>query len=244
MNGQKRRVGTTSLARTIAAFIRHGKYEQPVGVPSAHLPHGLTNEGLAEVTERSEALMEFCERRGWAIHPEIDCSRMLRAYQTATTLADRISGRGSYPARVLQYNALAERGLGAAANLTVEQIEAIVAGDPRYSMLPPGWKSSSDFRLPFQGAESLMRAGRRVAAHVRRRLARLGTRLDTDLVKLFVGHGAAFRHAAVHLGVLTKAEAVACSMYHCRPVFLEQLGDGSWRHIAGEWRPRARRGID
>jgi len=27
-------------------------------------------------------------------------------------------------------------------------------------------------------------------------------------------------------------------MFHCRPVMLEYLPDGSWRHVEGEWKVR------
>jgi 2,3-bisphosphoglycerate-dependent phosphoglycerate mutase len=56
---------------------------------------------------------------------------------------------------------------------------------------------------------------------------------------LFVGHGAAFRHAAHHLGILTFDQIAELSMYHARPVYLECLPDGRWRQVGGEWKVRA-----
>ena len=55
---------------------------------------------------------------------------------------------------------------------------------------------------------------------------------------LFVGHGAAFRHAAYRLGVMSLEDVRRHSMYHAVPVVLEFRPDGTWRHAAGEWKVR------
>jgi 2,3-bisphosphoglycerate-dependent phosphoglycerate mutase len=89
-----------------------------------------------------------------------------------------------------------------------------------------------------QGAESLLEAGERVAGHLSHSMAALPPD-EHDRVKLFVGHGAAFRHAAWHLGVLEFGQIRQLSMYHCQPVMLEYLPDGQWRHFAGEWKVRS-----
>jgi 2,3-bisphosphoglycerate-dependent phosphoglycerate mutase len=60
-----------------------------------------------------------------------------------------------------------------------------------------------------------------------------------DTLQLFVGHGAAFRHAAHCLGVLAFEQIARLSMYHARPVYLEYLPDGRWQHIGGAWKMRA-----
>jgi 2,3-bisphosphoglycerate-dependent phosphoglycerate mutase len=137
-----------------------------------------------------------------------------------------------------QSDDLAERCVGSVANLPVEQIQALMSMDPRFEAAPPDWKSNSHFRLPFQGAESLMDAGRRVADHLNRRMSGLARVATEDTLKVFVGHGAAFRHAAHLLDVLEFDQIAAVSMWHARPVYLERFPDGAWRHLAGEWKLR------
>ena len=68
---------------------------------------------------------------------------------------------------------------------------------------------------------------------------------SVDTVKLFVGHGAAFRHAAYKLGILQFEQLAQFSMFHARPVLIEYLDDDSWRHIGGDWKIRsAGNGLD
>ena len=123
------------------------------------------------------------------------------------------------------------------ANLTIAQIEDALRQDPRASSPPADWKADSHYCLPLQGAESLLEAGERVAAHLLQSMTAL-PRGDHDQVKLFVGHGAAFRHAACHLGVLKFEQLRQLSMFHCQPVMLEYLPDGNWRHVEGDWKVR------
>jgi 2,3-bisphosphoglycerate-dependent phosphoglycerate mutase len=175
------------------------------------------------------------EGQGWSLHPLIDSSNLLRAWQTA-----RIIGDGLGLDEIEGFDALAERGLGSAANLNLAQIGEILRLDPRFEEPPRDWKSNSHYRLPLQGAESLLEAGERVAGHLRNRMAELTGQVEGDWVKLFVGHGAAFRHAAYHLGVLGFDDIARLSMYHAQPVYLEYLPDGSWRQVAGEWKVRKR----
>jgi 2,3-bisphosphoglycerate-dependent phosphoglycerate mutase len=130
---------------------------------------------------------------------------------------------------------LAERSLGAAANLTEDQIEIAVASDPRQLPLPPAWKRTSAHRLPFLGAETLIEAGERAAGHILRRTAEATPRT----VVVFVGHGGAFRHAAVALGLLDLERAAELTMNHAEPVLLVRRGD-AWAHFAGAWRVRER----
>ena len=231
----------TTLARLIVAFVRHGEYQQPPGVPSAHLPYPLTSSGIKQAADAAVGLMEMADRENLELYPVIDSSLQLRGWQTATIIASELEKHGLGTVEVESNENLAERCLGSAANLTVEQIETIVADDPRYSPLPAGWKSDSHFRIPLQGAESLMQAGERVQRHVSSVSDNLRNAISTDTLKIFVGHGAAFRHAAVHMGPLTASEAVALSMFHCHPVYFERLQnaeDNDWRHIGGEWKVR------
>ncbi|MCP4335285.1 MAG: histidine phosphatase family protein [Gammaproteobacteria bacterium] len=223
----------------IAALVRHGDYHQLADVPSAQQPFALTGEGRAQAQRGAAELMQIIIAHGWSMCPDIDSSNMLRAWQTAQIFAG-VCGAKS----VASFDSLAERGLGCAANLTFTQIENILHDDPRYPSPPLNWKADSHYRLPLQGAESLVEAGRRVADHIERRMAELaGGDGDGDgngEVAVFVGHGAAFRHAAFHLGALELDRVVALSMYHDRPVFLEFDTDGRWRHVAGDWKLRTK----
>ncbi|MEW8508269.1 MAG: histidine phosphatase family protein [Candidatus Thiodiazotropha sp.] len=227
------------MARLIAAMLRHGEYYQLPDTPSALQPFPLTATG-AEQAERSVTLIQGTLRMfNWSLHPVIDSSKLLRGWQTAEVLRQGLQLVSREQLSIESYDDLAERSLGSAANLTLEQIESVLQEDPRFSSPPPGWKSKSNYRLPLQGAESLMDAGERVARHLERRLDELQTLVEVDSVKLFVGHGAAFRHAAYHLGILAFDQIAALSMHHCRPIFLERLPDGSWRQLTGDWKIRA-----
>ena len=226
------------MPRLIAAIMRHGAYFQPPGVPSAHLPHPLTDEGAQQARDGAGALSEMLLVEGWKLDPVIDSSSLLRAWQTAEIAADIVAAASGQRATVESFDSLAERSVGSAANLSEQIIEDIVARDPRHAALPPGWKSDSAFKLPFIGAESLLEAGERVARHLKDRINRLESTVGHTVVKLFVGHGGAFRHAAAALGVMTVAQARARSMYYGGVVFLEAPPEGAWRHIAGEWKSR------
>jgi len=226
------------LGRRIAVLIRHGDYHQMPGAPSAHQPYQLNAKGEIHAVEAAGIINEVAQRNGWSLAPQIDCSQMLRAWQTARIIADNLTVSLSTEAQLESFDELAERCVGSAANLTARQIEKVIHNDPRYAELPENWKSNSEYRLPLQGAESLLEAGERVAGHLVRRISELPAS-GADSLKLFVGHGAAFRHAAFHLGVLKYDEIARLSMYHGRPVFLEYFDDGCWSHIAGEWKIRA-----
>ncbi|MDV2078685.1 histidine phosphatase family protein [Marinobacter xestospongiae] len=228
------------MPRLFAALIRHGDYAQLPDTPSAHQPFALNPQGRAQAESAALAVADQRQRERWQLAPEIDSSEQLRAWQTASIIANAQLG----PPAVASFAALAERGLGSAANLTLAQIEQAVADDPRCPPLPADWKSNSHFRLPLPGAESLMQAGERVAQHLRLRMAELAEQASADTVKLFVGHGAAFRHAAHQLAVLSFPQIARLSMYHAHPVLLEYWptpnGQGRWRHVAGHWKVRDR----
>lgn len=215
------------------ALIRHGDYHQPADVPSALLPHPLTDAGEQQAAAAAADIRAFADSRGLTVHPQVDCSRMLRAWQTARMIGDGLETSGLGPFSVHEHEALAERSVGAAANLTVQEIEAILERDPRHARPPSGWKSSTDYCLPLQGAESLLAAGQRVAGHI----SRVASGLDDTMLKLIVGHGASIRHAAMELGVLTREGVSAVSMHHAKPVFVRMIG-GKWTHVDGAWKPR------
>jgi 2,3-bisphosphoglycerate-dependent phosphoglycerate mutase len=223
----------------IAALLRHGEYHQLPDTPSALQPFPLTQLGEQQA-ERSITLIQgILQMFKWRLCPVIDSSRLLRGWQTAEVIRMGLQLGNQERMEIESFDDLAERSLGSAANLTLQQIERVLRDDPRFISPPPGWKSDSCYRLPLQGAESLMDAGERVAEHIEHRLGELQRQVNSDTVKLFVGHGAAFRHAAHRLGVLAFEQIAALSMYHCRPVFLERLSDGKWQHLTGEWKIRA-----
>jgi 2,3-bisphosphoglycerate-dependent phosphoglycerate mutase len=226
------------MPRLIAAIVRHGAYRQLPDTPSAHQPFPLVAEGERQAREAAARLRRLLGEQRLALCPEVDSSQLLRGWQTAGIMLQELQDLFPKPPELNGFDNLAERCVGSAANLSITQIEAAVREDPRYPELPPDWKSDSRFRLPLQGAESLLEAGGRVAGHLRERMADLAATARHDTLKLFVGHGAAFRHAAHHLGVLQFDDIRRLSMYHARPVLLEYRSDGPWRHAGGEWKVR------
>ncbi len=219
----------------IAALIRHGDYHQLPGVPSAQQPFPLNEAGERHARKSAGDIREMLTRRNLALCPVIDSSQMLRGWQTARLIADHLN---LPELEILPCDALAERSVGCAANLTIESIESVISADPRFPDPPPGWKSDSHYRLPLQGAESLLDAGKRVASHITEKMRELEPGAKRDTLKLFVGHGAAFRHAACQLGVLELEQLAKLSMYHDRPVYLEYNPGRPWRHVGGEWKVR------
>lgn len=222
------------MRRRIAALVRHGDYLQLPGTPSAHQPFPLTDKGRTQAIDAARSLTDMAAKEEWVIHPVIHCSSLLRGYQTASLIAENMND-----AFVLKsHDALAERGLGSAANLTIDDIESILASDPRFDTPPPDWKSDSHYRLPLQGAESLMDAGTRVAERIVEVVSEVEA--EGDAMIIFVGHGAAFRHAAHRLGVLALDDVANLGMYHGVPVAIEASGDGTWTRVAGEWKVRGK----
>lgn len=235
-------LGKETVGRHVLALIRHGEYAQPAGVPSAHLPYGLTPSGVAQAREAGLAVLEFARGAQLTVEPGIDCSRMRRAWETAHFLGLELQRNTGLAFDCREFDELAERSVGALANLSVDAIEAILRADPRCEVPPPGWKRDSDYRLPFQGCESLAQAGARVARHLRSSASALGVAGREASLKLFVGHGGAFRHAACELGVLSRSDVAQLSMGHGAPVYLEveanPAGPDRFVQIAGNWRQR------
>jgi broad specificity phosphatase PhoE len=224
------------------AWIRHGEYAQPHGVPSAHLPQGLTARGREQACAAAHGVWSFSREHALELHAVIDCSSLRRAWETADLIRRELIQLGGPALGLEEVPALAERSLGAAANLTVDEIEATLAADPRYGLPPHGWKRDPSYRLPFLGAESLDEAGARVARHVATRMRAVDR---APSLKLFIGHGGAFRHAAQLLGLLGADEARQHSMQHATPLYFEHLPphDAPERfvHLAGGWPLRAAR---
>lgn len=233
----------TSRPRFVVALVRHGEYEQPDRVPSALLPHPLTAKGREQACELASTLLAEAERHALTLAPTLDCSVLLRAWQTATLMATRLRELTGVQLEVVQYEGLVERSLGAAANLTLEQISAAVANDPRLPPLPPGWKGHSQHRLPFLGAESLMQAGARVAAHLERAYAQ-AWQSTQDQLTVVISHGGALRHGAVVVGALELERVGTLTLQHCGHVLLERHAEGRWTQIGGSWKARSRPGHD
>jgi len=231
------------MTRLVAAIVRHGDYRQLPDTPSAHQPFPLSRKGETQALKGSQELRHQLEQHQLTLHPHIDSSQLLRAWQTARIMIDDLHDVLPSEPKLCSYDAMAERCVGSAANLSIPQIESIVREDPRFEDLPQDWKSNSHFRLPLQGAESLMQAGKRVAEHLETQMALLAESTSEDTVKLFVGHGAAFRHAAYHLGALVFEDIRKLSMYHARPVLLEYRTNSAWKHIGGEWKVRGQNSL-
>lgn len=224
-------------APVIAALIRHGDYRQLPNTPSAHQPFALTATGCEQSDACADQLLSAIDRNRWRLCPVIDSSSLLRAWQTASIIGTRLGEHGMRDLEVAGFDQLTERGLGVAGNLNLTQIADVVAADPRCTALPPNWKADSRFCLPLAGAESLLQAGERVADHLQARTQEIDTADGAGVLKLFVGHGAALRHAAYHLGLLAFDELARLSMHHARPIFFA-VDNGNWRQIGGAWKSR------
>lgn len=219
----------------VAALVRHGDYHQRAGAPSALQPFPLNQRGEAQARAAVPRLDALMRDHGLTLAPIVHCSPQLRAWSTADIIAQGLRDLGHEVSGLVETPALSERSVGTLANLTAEEIEAVVKSDPRHAPPPEGWKSDSHYALPYPGAESLIAAGQRVAAHLKATLE--GT--APSQLQLFVGHGASFRHAAHHLGVLSFEEIRQLSMFHAHPLLLRYNPHGSWRHFAGDWKIRA-----
>ena len=215
------------------AFIRHGQYHQQPDTPSALQPHPLTGEGEAEVRGQAQQFADWLAQSGYQPEPVIHCSTLLRAWQTAEIYRQVLQDLCPDPMRVQSVSALCERSVGALANLSVSEIEAIVERDPRLDPLPDDWKSDSQFRLPFEGAESHLEAGQRVATH----LKTLPVFEANQRVQLVVGHGASIRHASYYLNVIKFSDIKRLSMFHGHPVVFEKQHHG-WARLFGNWKQR------
>lgn len=230
------------------ALIRHADYHQQIDTPSALQPFPLTRRGERQAREGAEEVLTLCQAHGWQPSSTVHASSLLRAWQTAQVMNEVMGDRTGREFSLMAHDALWERSLGSAANLTTAQIAEAVRHDPRVDFLPADWKSNSHFRLPLPGAESLMQAGQRVADFMASLPASSSAAASASTsaltsgttLTLIVGHGAALRHAAHLLGVLDFDQIAGLSMHHARPVVIEETPSGPWRHVAGEWKVRQR----
>ncbi|MGJ8619718.1 MAG: histidine phosphatase family protein [Methylophilaceae bacterium] len=229
------------MSRRILAFVRHAEYHQLLDAPSALQPFPLTDHGIKQAKQAALDMQIFLQKNEWALDAEVHSSSLLRAWQTAKIFTESLQAVINKDFKVHCFDDLVERSVGAAANLTIKQIEEVIEQDHRYESLLSNWKSNSQFKLPFVGAESLLEAGQRVAKHLTQSMAEMQG--GVDCVKLFVGHGAAFRHAAYQLGIIDFAQIAQLSMHYAQPIYLEYLANGSWQQIAGEWKVRSKQNV-
>jgi len=251
-----------SGGKNIAVFIRHGDYQQRRDTPSALQPFPLSTLGEQQAASVPAMLVEFCQAHNLQVSSCIHSSCLLRAWQTAAIIGkalaqslapttiplmasplpsiwdSTIPSNFSHPSRqmhVQESQALCERAMGSLANLSVSAIEDVLRKDPRYPSPPENWKSDSHYALPYPGAESLMQAGQRVANHIQQVMAALPK--DAGVLQIFVGHGAAFRHAACHKGMLSFEDIARLSMFHAKPIYFT-VKKSHWEQQAGDWKIR------
>lgn len=222
-------------ARRVAGLVRHGHFPRPENVASAHLPLPLSELGREQASRAAAGILETCERLGLTLDRRIESSRLLRAHQTAQVLSESFSKRTGRPFEVEDRDELLERGMGSCANMRLDEIESMLALDPRLEPLPPGWRRRPDFRLPVPGAESLLEAGARTARRIEASLDAIDDDAP-DRLRLFVAHSGCLRHAAVALGALGEDEVPGKSMEFVQMVCLERLADGRWVRVAGDWK--------
>ncbi len=219
------------------ALIRHGDYHQRANTPSAHQPFPLTEQGIAQAVKGAEDLKNWATQNDYHIDTTLDSSSLLRAWQTSEHICN-VLGPVYSPA---SYDCLSERSVGSFANMSIEEIESALSLDSRVMSFPSNWKSNRNYRLPVPGAESLMVAGERVAAHINKTLRQLEREHPGKLLKLFVGHGAAFRHAAVNMGILALEDVATVSMHHAAPIVFEYSprAENPWHCLYGQWKQRS-----
>ena len=225
------------MSTYLAAVIRHGAYHQKTDTPSALQPFPLTEDGAEEVRTQAREFAKILTSNNWQLHREVHSSPLLRAWQTAQIYIEELADFFVASPEHLQFPELCERSVGNVANLTIAEIEQILQDDPRYELAPTNWKSDSHYCLPFMGAESLMQAGERVAKHLLTSAQHVDVHPEQQQVQLFIGHGAAIRHAACHLNVMQLQDVSKFSMFHGHPVLLSFEGQ-HWQHIAGRWKQR------
>ena len=224
--------------RRVAGLVRHGHFDRPDQLASAHLPLPLSAEGREQARQAAAPILRFCEELGLELDLRIEASQLLRAWETAMILAEELERRTGQAFVVDERDELLERGLGSCANLRFDEIEALLSQDPRVGPLPDDWRRLPEFRLPVPGAESLMMAGARTAARIAASLRSIREDEPCDVLRLFVAHGGCLRHAAVQLGTIEVHNVTALTMEHAKPVLIESDGCGGWLQVAGEWKKR------
>lgn len=226
---------TPNRGRRIAAFVRHGHFERPEGTASAHSLFPLSPTGREQARDAVDVVLDFADEFNLEVDARLEASQLLRAWETAKVISEELESRTGRSFHVLQRNELIERGIGSAANMRFDDIEAMLAEDPRIAPLPKGWRRLPEFRLPVQGAESLMQAGSRVASRVSASMNSIPNDDSRDVMRLFVAHSGCLRHAAVALGAVDVRKVPGLSMGFAQTVLIEKMPNGEWVHLAGEF---------
>ena len=222
--------------RRVAGFVRHGHFDRPDSTASAHLPLPLSDEGRRQARACAIPILESSRELALELDPVIEASQLLRAWQTATLLAEELEARTGTRFRVATRTELVERSLGSCSNLRFDQIAAVLAEDPRLDPLPQGWRRIPEFRLPVLGAESLMQAGARTATRVATSLDTIPDADARNVLRLFVAHSGCLRHAAVQLGALDVRVVPRLSMDFAQAVLVEKMPNGDWVQVTGQWK--------
>lgn len=214
------------------AFIRHGSYHQKPNVPSAWQPYALDSHGIEQSQLAAQKLIEFSNNHKLDLPKQIFCSNLLRAWETAKVISENLANQSN----IESHAELNERSVGALANLSVQEIDDILQTDPRFEHPGFVWKSDSNYRLPFDGAESLMDAGQRVADFIQQQASQ---QTDFNQLQVFVGHGASFRHAAHLMGILEFEQIKQLSMHYAHPMFFKWDSEQQkFIHMDGAWKVR------
>ena len=106
------------MAHVFAALIRHGDYQQLVNTPSALQPFDLTDEGKQQSLQAATRIKTILAEEQWQVCPVVDSSHMLRAWHTANIIVNDLQDVIRNPLEIKCYEALAERSVGAVANLS------------------------------------------------------------------------------------------------------------------------------
>lgn len=177
----------------------------------------------------------LCRDETLELDTTIEVSQLLRAWETGTILAEALGERTGETFAIEERDEIIERGIGSCTNLRFDEIEAVLAQDPRLEPLPTGWRRMPEFRLPVQGAESLMQAGARTAKRIEASVDAIPDDDPRDLLRLFVAHSGCLRHAAVHLGAVDVDDVSGLSMDFCQTILIEKT-IGGWKQTAGRWK--------
>ena len=242
-NALTRKTEAVRPGRRVAALMRHGHFPRPENMASAHLALPLSDEGREQAEAAADELLAVAAANGLEIDLHIESSPLLRAHETAMVVGETLRRKTGTTFEITDRDELIERGLGSCANLRFDEIEALLARDPRLETLPAGWRRLPDFRLPVAGAESLRMAGERTADRIDESLlsfapATSSDGLSPDRLRLFVAHAGCLRHAAFVRGALSLDRVVNVSMEFAQIVLFEIQTNGQWVQLAGDWKKR------
>lgn len=234
ISGSHKRLYPLSLTKphpSCLVVLTHGTH-QNWGPSHGYLSERLNPLGEQQAKTCAEDLIRYCRQHELLINEEIHTAPSLKAYQTAHILAHEIS-QGQEHLEVLECEQLSERKLGEATNLSLDEIEQILKLDPRTQSPSRGWEHNSWYKLPFSGAESLMEAGLRVAAHLQKCTEEL--HFGPKRCQVVIADSNAICHAASCLGLIQSKDIPQRKLAPCAPLFLHRRHRGHWELISGQW---------